>query len=595
MFSRLPTASLRLSELFDAPFVFSIPPYQRSYAWSVNEALRLLEDVRAACGIDDDSTAEAEYFLGAILLLESVDEGRQPNDRARYYEIVDGQQRLVTLTILCAALRDLDPDRTSDEAMALDRMVRSGLSANPGDGSRNSEGLRLSLRGQEREFLKRHIQVPGATRIVPVDPEAMTLGETALLAARDRIIADLADLDDEQRRKLARYLRDNCHFVVILTEDLDRAHRMFTVLNDRGRPLQRNDILKAQILHGISPARSDRIIAQWEAAERAIGEHFEDFFSHLRLAHGQTKQQVIAGVRAVMRASDSPDAFVENEFTPLAHAYQTILYARYQPRTMDPVVRRHLLSLNRLNGSDWVPAAMLVIRNHAKDARRTAERTHELIAEIDRYANLMRLLCVGAGKRQRRFSRVVESLRYGDAYQGRMDAFAFTREEMRTIVHNLKDLYSRNMQACKMVLLRINDEMQSGAETLEPQGYSIEHVLPQRPKTNGQWREWFPDAEERQKCTVSLGNLVLVTPAQNDRARNREFGQKQEVYCTPDGPHGILGITAAATQVERWDAAYVMAREQQLLEMLARIWRIDIPRLNQSATPSEAGGERDVV
>ena len=370
---------------------------------------------------------------------------------------------------------------------------------------------------------------------------------------------------------------------------------MFTVLNDRGRPLKRNDILKAEVLHGISAARSDAIIAKWEAAERAIGEQFEDFFSHLRLAHGQTKQQVIAGVRAVMRASGSPDSFVEDEFAPLADAYQSILYARSQHRTMDPVVRRHLLSLNRLNGSDWVPAAMLVIRNHEKNAEWAAERTHELISEIDRYANLMRLLCVGAGKRQRRFSRIVEALRNRDAYQGRMEAFAFTREEMRTIVHNLKDLYSRNMQACKLVLLRINDEMQSGAETLEPQGYSIEHVLPQRPKTNSQWREWFPDAEERQKCTVSLGNLVLVTQLQNDRARNKEFAQKQEVYRTPDGPNGILGITVDATQVERWDAAYVTAREVRLLEMLARIWRIDIPHLNQSSRPSQSGGERDAI
>lgn len=591
MFSRLPTASLRLSELFDAPFVFSIPPYQRSYAWSVTEALPLLEDVRAASGIDDEDTAEAEYFLGAILLLESSAEKKQSRDPSRYYEIVDGQQRLVTLTILCAALRDLDNDRSSEDVMALDRMIRTGLNPTVDNGSVNPDGFRLSLRGKEREFLKRHIQVPGATRIVPVDPDAMTHGETALLAARDRIIAELADLDDEQRHRLAQYLRDNCHFVVILTEDLDRAHRMFTVLNDRGRPLQRNDILKAEVLHGISPARSDAIVDQWDAAESAIGEHFEDFFSHLRLAHGQNKQQVIAGVRAVIKASGSHDSFVENEFTPLANAFQTILHAKSQPHSIDAVVRRHLLSLNRLNGSDWVPAAMLVIRNQEKNPG----RTRELIAEIDRFANLLRLLCVGAGKRQRRFSRVVEALRNGEAYEGHMAAFAFTREEMRTIVHNLKDLYARNMQACKLVLLRINDEMQSGAETLEPSGYSIEHVLPQRPRKTGQWHEWFADSDERLACTSSLGNLVLVTPSQNDRARNKEFADKQEVYRTPDGPNGVLAITAAATEVERWDGACVRAREEQLLEVLARVWRIDIPRLNQRAKSAQTNVEQDAI
>ena len=65
---------------------------------------------------------------------------------------------------------------------------------------------------------------------------------------------------------------------------------------------------------------------------------------------------------------------------------------------------------------------------------------------------------------------------------------------------------------------------------LDPKDYSVEHVLPQRPGATSEWRRWFADAEEREICTESLGNLVAVTQKQNDRARNQEFSRKREIY-----------------------------------------------------------------
>ena len=109
MFPGLPTASLTLTHLFSSPFHFSVPCYQRPYSWTTVEAGQLLDDVSAAAGLGGADAAEPDYFLGTILLLDGTG-GDLPKAREReprMFEIIDGQQRLVTLALLTAALRDV--------------------------------------------------------------------------------------------------------------------------------------------------------------------------------------------------------------------------------------------------------------------------------------------------------------------------------------------------------------------------------------------------------------------------------------------------------------------------------------------------------
>ena len=114
MFPGLPTASLTVTNLFSSPFHFSVPCYQRPYSWTTSEAGQLLEDILAAAGIGGAVGAEEpDYFLGTILLLDGAG-GDLPKARdrdPRLFEIIDGQQRLVTLAMIAAVLRDLGTER----------------------------------------------------------------------------------------------------------------------------------------------------------------------------------------------------------------------------------------------------------------------------------------------------------------------------------------------------------------------------------------------------------------------------------------------------------------------------------------------------
>jgi hypothetical protein len=587
MFPGLPTASLTLSDLFSSPFHYSVPHYQRPYAWTTAEAGQLLDDLLAAAGIGGDPTAtEPDYFLGAILLLEP-DGGTLPKGREReprVFEIVDGQQRLVTLAILAAVLRDLGSERWRwGGRNRLDQLVAADAAATRQYGMH----FRVELRSRERDFLETYVQTRGGCADAP-PVEVSSLAEERLLAVREHFRGELSALDEGERRRFADYLCEQCHFVVVLTRDIDRAHRLFTVLNERGRVLQRNDILKAELLKNVAPDRVDAALAQWERASQLLGASFEGFFSHLFSIYGRGETKIIAGIRRAVVQAGGPEAFLSNVLTPLADAYHRVRYATDVEVNIDPEARRYLVYLGRLAEGDWAPAAMLAMRQYSDDPARATL----LLKEIDRLAHLLRLLCYGTNKRKRRFADVVDLIKSGAPIEPAEPPFKLSREEVRNVSYHLRSPYKRDQQVCKLLLLRLNDEITRSTTLLEPSDYSVEHVLPQRPGASSEWRRWFADPEEREICTESLGNLVAVTQKQNDRARNQEFARKREVYRGMDDDPPVLPITRDAVEADVWHAAQICAREEKLLALVREIWGVEVTGLLSARSQQQ---ERNAV
>ncbi|MFA6139106.1 MAG: DUF262 domain-containing HNH endonuclease family protein [Hyphomicrobium sp.] len=571
MFLGLPTASLTLTHLFSSPFHFSVPCYQRPYSWTTAEAGQLLEDVLGAAGLSGVAGAEEpDYFFGTIILIDGTG-GDFPKVREReprLFEIIDGQQRLVTLAMIAAILRDLGTERWRWGARnRLDQLVAADSVATKQRGTK----FRVEVSASEQAFLETYVQMRGGCAATP-DEDAASDAEMRLLKVRDHFMRELSSLDEADRRRLADYLCDQCHFVVVLTRDIDRAHRLFTVLNERGRALQRNDILKAEILKNIPDERRADALQQWDSAAQLLGSKFEAFFSHVFSIFGRGDTKIIAGIRRTINEVGGPEAFLRNVVTPLAKAYDTVLRAADVNISLDPDARRYLVYLGRLPEGDWAPAAMLAVQRHADDP----ERATLLLREIDRLVHLLRALCLGSGKRARRLANVVELIKSGAPIRPGEGVFAISRDEARNIGYHLRTMYRRDAQVCKQLLLRLNDELTRSTTLLDPKDYSVEHVLPQRPGATSEWRRWFADAEEREICTESLGNLVAVTQKQNDRARNQEFARKREIYRGTDDDPPVLAITRDVVDANVWRADDIRAREAKLLGLMRDIWGIDV-------------------
>ena len=127
------------------------------------------------------------------------------------------------------------------------------------------------------------------------------------------------------------------------------------------------------------------------------------------------------------------------------------------------------------------------------------------------------------------------------------------------------------------------------------QDYTLEHVLPQNPSATSEWRRWIPAAEERNACTESIGNLVLISQKQNDKARNGAFAAKKAVYAESDPKVPLLAITGDVLNAAEWRRFDIEAREERLHAFIQKIWRIDFSQGKASGRGPGAQGPPHVT
>ena len=574
-----PTASLTISELFSNPFLLDVPVYQRPYSWGEEQADQLFDDLLEASSLGIDEKLDPGYFLGTILLMDGSgsDATRlSAKTPARTFDVVDGQQRLVTLMTLFAVLRDLE----TSSKRPISRRVQGMFVAQQGARFFRTERFRLHLSARDKPWFEEFVLQADSTQLA-TNVGDLSASDEALYIVRERLKRSAKEISEADRERLFSYISAKCHVVVIVSNDIDRAHQLFIVLNERGKHLQRNDIIKVDLLSGLSKADVAWADEKWNETSAMLGKDFEQFFAHIRAIHGYARPKIVTGVRAIIEESGGPETFFKSILLPFAETFALIRSTG--EGVLPSNMSRHLLYLNRLSDSDWVPAAMLAL----KDWKRDPERAGELLAEIDRFAHLVCLLGSGNGKRFRKFSAIVTALRSDAQATSSQPAFQLSREELRNIAFHMRDLHKRNPKGCKLLLLRLSDEISDTVADVNPDNYSIEHVLPQRPSATSEWRQWFPNPEERSQAIECLGNLVLITPQQNDRARNAVWSAKKEIYSTANARTPLLAITRDVMDSQEWRGADIEARERRLFAVIEKIWRVDLSG-TRSSTRADA-------
>jgi Protein of unknown function DUF262/Protein of unknown function (DUF1524) len=545
--------------------LIQVPSFQRAFAWTPKEAGQLLDDISLAL---DEADADGDYFLGTMLFIDRDGAAAAPSRLSwrarpsRTLEVIDGFQRLTTLTILLCALRDLDggADRPANTRLLGAIQVAQGGNARP----------RLALGEREDKFFLDHVRAPGATRL-QASADVLTPAGERIVEVRDHILAALSALDAAERRRLADFLLDRCCVVLVATTGIDRAHRMFTVLNTAGKSLARNDILKAVLLGSVRPPDDARCLAIWTEAETRLGEEFESLFSHVRAMYGRPGSQVIAGVIEIAK-SRGAQAFIEGVLQPAAGIMDDINNARHSGTAHSATISQYLRYLGWHSFADWKPLALTWWLRNGQDAA-ALER---FLAKLDRLAFGIRILGIGGSKRSRRFGAVIDAIEAGRDVMGSESPLQLTRAELRTIQHNLRDMHGRHATTAKLLLLRLTDAKAGMPQSLSlPGNMTVEHVLPKKLSARSHWRNWHPDPEDRERCTDSLGNLVIVTKDQNDKAGNHDFARKLQVYFNTRGAPAVALNEDLRGRTE-WKAREIRAREAELFQLIEELWQFGL-------------------
>ena len=560
---RIEAAHKRIKEVFSDGYAFRIPAYQRPYAWETEQVEELLSDLIEAMG--PENNADGFYFLGSIVLVKTPD-----NPDA---DVVDGQQRLTTLTIVFSVIRDL----TEDEVRQSKREKYVKQIANEDEGL--PETLRLKLRQRDQAFFEQYVQASGATNNLPT-PNGQSGTKARIVENAESVRTELKKMGEEKRGELLQFLLQNCYLVVVEVPTQTAARRIFTVLNARGMDLSATDILKADLLERAGAGNEDQVSQQWEEIENALGrDRFSDLFTHIRMIYERDKPRSALEKgfpEHVPVFRDNPLAFIPSVLQPYSDVFTLSLDSekirvRFGNKTAD-LIR----SLDRLDNKDWLPPLLFCLKLN-NDGTRTCDDVSDFVFRLERLAYCLFMVRANVNKRMSRYADVLNLL--DPSMNQNSDilhepCLSIHRKEAFELFDKLDGDVYLSTRVVKPILLRLEQASTDGSVYYDYPTISVEHVCPQSFNEESQWADWFADHEVHEDWLHSLGNLVLLDRRKNSAAQNYDFDTKKTTYFS-SGDVSAFTLTNEVREYETWTPQDIEKRHYELLSRLAKEWCLD--------------------
>ncbi|MDQ6927420.1 MAG: DUF262 domain-containing HNH endonuclease family protein [Actinomycetota bacterium] len=544
--------------IFSDDYQFTIPSYQRPYAWTTEQAGEMFDDLLSATRATKAQEPDP-YFLGSVVLVKA--EG----DPAA--AVVDGQQRLTTLTILLSVLRE----RTTPKiAEALEKRIFQ-----QGDALTQAvDRPRLTQRDRDKEYFEKQIQTrAGIESIGQLAVDGLPDSRRNFVANAKLFDDRLAVLEPADCDGFALFVANYTYLVMVSTMDIESAYRIFTVLNERGLDLTHSDILKSEIIGQIPVAQQSHYTELWESEEEDLGRAgFADLFSHIRMVFGKTKarESVLKEFRAqVLKELPDGRQFIDDVLVPLSNAYEVVTRSDYKSATGADAVNDTLRWLNRLDNFDWIPPAIKYVSLPTV----TSEQLFRFLVDLERLAASILIRRVDITRRVERYGKVLTAIEQGDALYAEDSPLQLAPEERAATIERLHGEIYTVTRVRLYVLLRLDSAISSGGASYDYPVITVEHVLPQGPSATSDWVSTFSE-EERQFWVHRLANLLLLDKRKNPEASNYDFTIKKDKYFLSKGKAAPFALTTQVLSLPAWTPAVLQARQGELVDRLAQLWRL---------------------
>lgn len=563
------TANQTFRQLLGNGLTYHVPPFQRDYSWTEDEWDDLWQDVLGLFTED----GEPAHYLG-YLVLQSADNRR--------FDIIDGQQRMTTLSLMMLA------------GMAyLEELVDAGLDAE--NNRRRKEQLQgsyigyvdpVTLAPRSKLELNRHNNRFYQTYLAPLEPlpqRGLNSSEHLLRKGftwfKEHIKARFEAKPDSGRQFVAMIdsLVDRLFFTVITVTDELNAFKVFETLNARGVRLSATDLLKNYLFSLISAAdihdlQLKVLEERWEHIVGLLGsESFPEFLrvfwnSRNRLVrkaelfktirrHIGNREQAFALLRDLDNSADVYAALRDPgdaswNGPERAALKQLLMFNVRQPLAMLMACHQRFFDTDR-TGFERILRAVAVISFRYNVICNL--QTHE---QERLYNGIARKVSDSAYAHP---NEVVSAL--GAVYpDDRQFKAAFSEKEMRTT-------NSRNKKVVRYILFEIERQRSGRSFDVESATYSLEHILPERAG-----EDWSHIDEPRQeRLLYRLGNMTPLEASRNREVGNTGYEAKREAYRNSD----FLLTRAVAEHYDTWDEQKIDARQQQMANVASAVWRVE--------------------
>lgn len=559
-----------IREIFEGSYQFEIPDYQRPYAWTIEQAGELFDDLFLAMQDARTNGATSQYFLGSIVLIK--------NDRDPKAMVVDGQQRLTTLTMLFAALR------AAWEAANYPPGVKSVTPFLYEEGDEmlgKATGYRFTAREEDATFFRQYIQEPGGIEKLVCNTDKL---EDSRLRYRENatlLLNKAKALSPDDRNALWKFLANDCSLVVISTPDLEAAYRIFSVLNNRGLDLAPIDIIKAEVLGSIrrigGEDKARAYSKKWSEIESQLGrDAFGDLFGHIRTVYAKQKQRatLVKEFQEHVTEYKTPIDLVDKVIKPFAEVWDFVRDADFEATEHAETINEHLSWLNRVDFKDWVPPALVYFKRFRQQPKLLAE----FFQSLERLTYFLLVTKVGINERIETYAALTKEIE-PEAFKGDLAALTtltLTDAQKRKFVAALDgDVYNDLPKARMALVLRLESLVRAPGVQLQD-AVSLEHVLPQTPPDGSDWIKWFPDEDERDGWTHRLANLVPLDRNKNSSASNYDFAKKKDAYFRGKGTASPFVLTQEVRAENEWTPTLLAERQKRLVGVLKDHWNLAV-------------------
>jgi hypothetical protein len=509
---KLDAKTRAIGSLLAQEFFFRVPEYQRPFSWDTDHFDDLVDDIVSA-------NKDQDYFLGTIVLHHRMPEG--------HYDVVDGQQRLTSLMILLACLRDLvqAPE------------YKSGIQAKILQQKNVVDGIpeKVRLEVKDRQLFHEMVVAQKGTTVERSE-SGLPESERRYVSAANAFRSKLEKLKQPEIQKTIEFLNQRCVVTYFASSSFADAFRLFTIVNDRGKQLRRIDILKAiNIAPDVITKETvrNKVAQQWEELEKELGEStFESVFHLVRLVLLKDKPQgdllkefedrvFKSNKKSVHVAKGEPFFNLIFEYAKL---YSSIFIDRDIVPEGTPEYMRYRALIHIMNAefgaSEW-RACLLYFAKQFK-----GKLFHEFCLRMEKVYLAQWVKAIRKDERYAAYSQVLALIESSKKPEDVLGGIVYDAEAI-TNATQTKDLYTAGFG--RYFLLRLELVAAEHDAVKEFSAKSVEHVLPQSPDSTGYWADHH-DLGKILEYVNTIGNLVLLSKGKNSAAGNYDFPKKKEKY-----------------------------------------------------------------
>ena len=546
---RMKANDVTLSEILDSSYQYLIPVFQRFYSWEKENWKELWEDIE---DLRDLSGPTESHFLGSLVFVSKDHPGKDP-----VYQVIDGQQRLITLSLLLCALRDAAGDWGMDQMRG---KINDNYLVRPYES--DNDHFRVFPRMQDREEYK--------SIVLGNDADSNSAIQQAYAFFRNRIEQSVGEDAKGTIDNLLSILKQRIDFVQINLDAGENPFQIFSSLNSTGVDLGEGDLIRNFVFMHVDLEDQDSFDTHyWAKLENIFqGENdtlndgvFSSFFRHYLLKEGSyvPKNSTFKAFEDRYADAFDPRTLTE-ELIRYGEYYQVI---RGEERHENDQVTSALAKLNDLNSSTTYPLLLKLVAQEDED-QLSAE---DLAATIESIASfiLRRFVCSESSRTYYRwFTKACNKV--DDDPRGNVRDYLVSKgypDDGRFQKQFLTfELYKSNYNRPVLKALERSSEHREAPDLSETE---IEHIVPQT--LSAEWKVALgKSVEEVEDVWMHTpGNLTLS--AYNKELFNHSFGVKKSHYEKSN-----VSLNRELCEYDEWGKKQIVERGKNLAETAKSIW-----------------------